>query len=57
MEGKKKMERDPIIDRIREIRHKISEKYNHDTKKLIQHYQELEKKSTRKFFQKDNKAA
>ncbi len=49
------MERDPVIDRIRETRHKISEKYGHDTKKLIQHYQELEKKSTRKLFLADDK--
>ncbi len=47
------MKSDPVIDRIREVRRKISEKYDHDTTKLIQHYQELEKKTTRKFFQKN----
>jgi len=54
------MKRDPVVERIREVRHKISEKYDHDTTKLIKHYQELEKKTTRKFFQKnirENKAA
>jgi len=55
------MKKDPFIEHIREVRHKISEKYDHDTTKLIQHYHELEKKTTRKFFQKDvkknNKAA
>ena len=43
----------PVIDRIREVRRKISAKHGHDTERLIRHYQEMEKKTTRKFFQKD----
>jgi hypothetical protein len=29
---------------IREVRHKISAEFGHDTKKLLEHYRELEKK-------------
>ena len=35
---------DPGIAWIREVRHKISAEFDHDTKKLAQHYRELEKK-------------
>ena len=39
-------EEDPGIAWIREVRHKISAEFGHDTKKLIEHYRELEKKYT-----------
>jgi|APSaa5957512576_1039674.scaffolds.fasta_scaffold306484_1 uncharacterized protein (DUF927 family) len=32
------MKTDPTIDRIRKIRHEISEEYGHDPKKLIEYY-------------------
>jgi hypothetical protein len=35
---------DPGIAWIREIRHKISAEFDHDPKKLGEHYRELEKK-------------
>jgi len=47
------MEDDPVIDHIREVRHKITEDYDCDTTALIKHYQELEKKTTRKLFKKE----
>ncbi|MGE3466095.1 MAG: hypothetical protein AB7J13_04115 [Pyrinomonadaceae bacterium] len=37
-------EKDPGIDWIREVRHKISTEFDHDTKKFLDHYRELEKK-------------
>lgn len=37
-------EKDPGIDWIREVRHKISAEFGHDTKRLLEHYRELEKK-------------
>ena len=37
-----KNDKDPI-DRIREIRHEISAEFGHDTKKIIDHYVELQK--------------
>ncbi len=32
------MKTDPTIDRIRKIRHEISEEYDHDPRKLIEYY-------------------
>lgn len=40
----KHKEEDPGIAWIREVRHKISAEFGHDTKKLGDHYRELEKK-------------
>lgn len=37
-------EEDPGIAWIREVRHKISAEFGHDTKRLLDHYRELEKK-------------
>ena len=42
----------PVIDRIRGVRRKISEDHDHDTEKLIRHYQDREKKAKRKFFRR-----
>lgn len=33
---------DPI-DRIRRVRHEISAKFDHDPRKLVEHYMELQK--------------
>lgn len=33
-----------IVKEVREIRHKISERFNHDVAQLVAHYQALEKK-------------
>jgi hypothetical protein len=33
-----------IVKEVREIRHKISERFNHDVDQLVAHYQALEKK-------------
>ncbi len=38
------MKKDQAIEEIRSIRHKISEQFGHDTKALLDHYKELEKK-------------
>ena len=38
------MKKDPLIDEIRAVRHRISERFGHDTKALMDHYRELEKK-------------
>jgi hypothetical protein len=43
------------IDHIREVRRKISEEHDHDAEKLIKHYQELEKQTTRKLFKREIK--
>jgi len=46
------MRDDPVIKRIREVRSKISEEHGRDTTRLIRHYQEMEKKTSRKFFRR-----
>ena len=38
------MKKDPAIEEIREVRHRISEKFGHDTKALLRHYRRLEKR-------------
>ncbi len=37
------MKPDPVIDEIRKVRHEISAEYDHDPRKLVQHYIELQK--------------
>lgn len=39
-----KTEEDVAMKWIRDVRHKISAQFDHDTKKLGDHYRELEKK-------------
>jgi len=34
---------DPIIDQIREVRHRISEEFGHDPARLVEHYRKLER--------------
>ena len=35
---------DPVIKRIRDVRHEISAQFEHDPGKLVAHYIELQKK-------------
>jgi hypothetical protein len=35
---------DPVIDEIREIRHRISARFGHDPARLVAHYMEFQKK-------------
>ena len=35
---------DPEIERIREVRRRISEEFHHDPDELVKHYQELQKR-------------
>ena len=34
---------DPVIDEIREVRHRISARFDHDPVRLVSYYAELEK--------------
>ena len=34
---------DPVIDEIREVRHRISARFNHDPAQLVAYYSELER--------------
>ncbi len=38
------MRTDPTIDRIRRIRHEISEECNHDTRKIVEYYMKYQQK-------------
>ena len=54
------MKDDPVIESIRQVRRKISQEHGHNSERLIKHYQEMEKKTKRKFFKremKENKVA
>lgn len=42
-------EKDIAIERVREVRHKISAQFGHDTKRLIDHYIELQQKYADRF--------
>jgi hypothetical protein len=33
---------DPVVDEIREVRHRISERFNHDPARLVAYYMELQ---------------
>lgn len=33
---------DPVIDEIREIRHRISARFDHDPQRLLEHYMQLQ---------------
>jgi len=35
---------DPVIEKIREVRHQISEEHNHDPEKVVAYYVELQKR-------------
>ncbi len=39
-----KLKDDVAIERVREVRHRISAEHGHDPKKLVDHYIELQKK-------------
>jgi len=36
------MGKDILVDEIRAVRHRISERFGHDTKALLDHYREME---------------
>jgi hypothetical protein len=48
------MRTDPTIDRIRRIRHEISEECNHDTRKLIEYYMKYQQKYAERLMKKNN---
>ena len=38
------MDDDPVIARIREARHRISEEFDHDPQRLAEHYMKLQER-------------
>ena len=51
------MNRDIVIEEIREARHRISQRFNHDTSALLEHYRELEKKRQHRVLSEQNEQA
>ena len=39
----KQTKNDPVIDEIREVRHRISARFDHDPARLVAYYMELQK--------------
>jgi hypothetical protein len=40
---------DPVIDEVREIRHRISERFGHDPERMVAYYMELQKQYRDRF--------
>jgi hypothetical protein len=40
----KRKQSDPVVDEVRETRHRISARFDHDPAKLVAYYVELQKK-------------
>ena len=38
------MQDDPAIARVREVRHRISKQFDHDPKKLVEYYMQLQER-------------
>lgn len=49
------MKSDPTIDAIREVRHQISESFNHDVRKLVEHYRKLQERHPERIFSRSVK--
>lgn len=43
------MKDDPVIARIREVRHRISEACGHDPRRLVEYYMKRQKEHTERF--------
>ena len=39
----RQIESDPVIDEVREVRHRISARFDHDPDRLVAYYMELQK--------------
>ena len=40
---------DPVIEEIREVRHRISERFDHDPKRLLEYYMRLQEEHRDRF--------
>lgn len=39
----RQIQNDPVIDEVREVRHRISARFDHDPERLVAYYMELQK--------------
>ena len=51
------MQVDPTLDRIREIRHRISQQCEHDPKKLVEYYLQIQANYTNRLLEQDQQKA
>ena len=51
------MDDDPVIARIRKVRHCISEKCGHDPKKLVEYYMKLQERHKDRLVRPDDTSA
>lgn len=51
------MQDDPAVERVREVRHRISQQCEHDPKKLVEYYMRLQERHKERLLQvvKDEK--
>lgn len=47
---------DPVIDEIREVRHRISARFDHDPTRLVAHYVELQKEHQHRLIESGKRA-
>jgi hypothetical protein len=47
---------DPVIDEIREVRHRISARFDHDSTRLVAHYIELQKEHQHRLIESGKRA-
>jgi hypothetical protein len=47
---------DPVIDEIREVRHRISTRFEHDPARLVAYYMELQKQYQDRLIETDKSA-
>ena len=46
----KKMKPDKAIEELRAVRHEMSAEHGHDTRSLVQHYRDMEKRYAKRMF-------
>ena len=49
------MKPDPIIDAIREVRHRISASVGHDARTLVEHYRQLQARHSHRVLSRSTK--
>lgn len=42
---------DPVIDEVREVRHRISARFGHDPERLLEHYMKLQEEISSRLLQ------
>nr|VFJ96463.1 MAG: hypothetical protein BECKH772B_GA0070898_100926 [Candidatus Kentron sp. H]VFK02410.1 MAG: hypothetical protein BECKH772C_GA0070978_100906 [Candidatus Kentron sp. H] len=51
------MKPDPVIDAIREVRHRISASVGHDARRLVEHYRQLQARHSHRVLSRDTRSS